>query len=87
MRKWCVVCALQYARYYYRWIYLKRRSHTDFNSYVLGMERETNDLHSELSLRIRSRARHTVKSRKKERDDGLQAIWYRTITSSFLVCW
>jgi hypothetical protein len=28
---------------------------------------------SVLSLRIRSRARHTVKSPKKEQDDGLQA--------------
>ncbi len=57
----------------YRWSYLKRRSHTNFNSYVVGTERETKDLHLELSIRIRSRARHTVKSPKKERDDGLQA--------------
>ncbi len=57
----------------YSGLYLKRRLHTNFISYVVGMERETKDLHSELSLRIRSRARHTVKSPKKEQDDGLQA--------------
>ncbi len=36
----------------------------------------TIDLHSELSLRICSRAPTMVKSPKKERDDGLQAICY-----------
>ncbi len=65
----------------YSGLYLKRRSHTNFNSYVVGTERETKDLHSKLSLRIRSRARHTVKSPKKERDDGLQANWYYEIIS------
>ncbi len=54
---------------------------TNFNSYVVDTERETKDLHSELSLRIRSRARHTVKSPKKERDDGLQANRYYEIIS------
>jgi hypothetical protein len=49
------------------------------------MERETIVFHSELSLQIRSRARHTVKSRKKERDDGLQAIWYYEFISCVLV--
>jgi hypothetical protein len=57
----------------YSGLYLKRRLHTNFNSYVVGMEPETKDLHSELSLEICSRARHTVKSPKKEQDDGLQA--------------
>ena len=28
----------------YSALYLKRCSHTDFNSYVVGMERETKDL-------------------------------------------
>ena len=54
-------------------LYLKRHLHTNFNSYVVGMERETKDLHSELSLQIHSCARHTVKSLKKEQDDGHQA--------------
>jgi hypothetical protein len=31
------------------------------------MERETKDLHLEIPLRIRSCARHTVKSRKKSK--------------------
>jgi hypothetical protein len=31
--------------------YLKRCLHTDFNSYVVGRERETKHLHLELSLR------------------------------------
>ncbi len=57
----------------YSGLYLKRRLHSNFNTYVVGMERETKDLHLELSLRIRSRARHTVKSPKKEQDNGLQA--------------
>ncbi len=48
-------------------IYLKRCSHSTFNSYVVGTELETNDLHSELSLRIRSHAPHTVKSPKREK--------------------
>jgi hypothetical protein len=50
----------------YSGIYLKKCSHTDFSPYVVGTERETKDLHLELSLRICSRARHTVKSLKKE---------------------
>jgi hypothetical protein len=57
----------------YSALYLKRCLHTDFNSYVEGTERETKDLHSELSLQICSHARHTVKSPKKEQEDGLQA--------------
>jgi hypothetical protein len=36
----------------YSGIYLKRHSHTDFNSYVVGTECETKDLQSELSHRI-----------------------------------
>ena len=55
------------------------------NSYVVGMERETIVLHSELSLKIRSRARHMVKSWKKERDDGLQANCYYELISCVLV--
>jgi hypothetical protein len=57
----------------YSGLYLKRRLHTNFNSYVVGTERQTKDLHSELSLQIYSRAFHTIKSVKKEQDDGLQA--------------
>ena len=53
----------------YSGLYLKRRSHTNFSSYVVGMERETKDLHLELSLRICSCACHMVKSQKKERDN------------------
>jgi hypothetical protein len=44
----------------YSGIYLKRLLHTDFNSYVVGTERETKDLHLELSLQICSCARHMV---------------------------
>ncbi len=65
----------------YSGLYLKRHSHTNFYSYVVGTERETKDLHSELSLRIRSHAHHMVKSPKKEQDDGLKANWYYEIIS------
>ncbi len=61
-----------YLSRHYSGVYLKRCSHSSFNSYVVGMERETIVLHSELSLKIRSRARHMVNSWKKERDDGLE---------------
>ncbi len=57
------------------------RDDTNFNSYVVGTEDETKDLHSELSLQICSCARHTVKSQKKEWDVGLQANWYYEIIS------
>jgi hypothetical protein len=57
----------------YSGLYLKRCSHTNFNSYVVGTECETKDLYLELSLQIRSCACHMVKSPKKERVDGLQA--------------
>jgi hypothetical protein len=57
----------------YSGIYLKRCLHTNFNFYVVGTELETKDLHSKLSLRIRSSAFHRVKSPKKEQDNGLQA--------------
>ncbi len=49
------------------------------------MERRTFVLHSELSLKIRFRARHTVNSWKKERDDGLQANCYYDLISCVLV--
>jgi hypothetical protein len=39
----------QMIAYWYRWISLKRRSHTNFNSYVAGTESERKDLHLELS--------------------------------------
>ncbi len=65
----------------YSGIYLKKCSHTNFNFYVVGTELETKDLHLELSLQICSRACHTVKSPKKEQDDGLQANWYYEIIS------
>jgi hypothetical protein len=58
---------------WYSTLYLKRSLHTDFNSYVVGTEHETKDLHSKLSLQICSRARHTVKSPNEEQDDGLKA--------------
>jgi hypothetical protein len=49
------------------------------------MEHETIVLHSELSLKIRSRPRHMVNSWKKERDDGLQADYYYELISCVLV--
>jgi hypothetical protein len=49
------------------------------------MERRTFVLHSELSLKIRSRARHTVNSWKKERDDGLKSNCYYELISCVLV--
>ncbi len=62
-------------------LYLKRWSHTIFNSYVVGMEHETKDLHSELSLWTCSCASRMVKFPKKEQDNGLQANWYYKIIS------
>jgi hypothetical protein len=38
---------------------------------IIGTEHQTKDLHLELSLRICSCARHTVKYPKKEQGDGL----------------
>ncbi len=66
---------------FYSGLYLKRRSHTNFNSYVVGTERETKDLHSELSLRIHSRARHRVKSPKKSKTMASRPIDYYEIIS------
>jgi hypothetical protein len=45
------------------------------------MERETIVLHSELSLKIRSRARYMVNSWKEEQDNGLQANCYYELIS------
>ncbi len=70
---------------YYSWIYLKRCLRRNFYTYVVGTERRTIGLHLELSLKIRSRARHTVKSRKKELDNGLQANCYYELISCVLV--
>jgi hypothetical protein len=69
----------------YSGVYLKRCSHSSVNSYVVGMEHETIVLHPELSLQIRSRARHMVNSWKKEQDDGLQANCYYELISCVLV--
>ncbi len=69
----------------YSWLYEKGIFRTNLNSYVVCMEHETIVLHSELSLKIRSRARHMVKSWKKERDDGLQANCYYELISCVLV--
>ncbi len=49
------------------------------------MERRTFVLHSELSLKICSRARHTVNSWKKEQDNDLQANCYYELISCVLV--
>ncbi len=49
------------------------------------MECEIIVLHSELSLKICSRARHMVNSLKKEQDDGLQANCYYELIFCVLV--
>ncbi len=69
----------------YSWVYLKRCSRRYFYSYVVGTERRRIGLHLELSLKIRSRARHTVKCWKKEPDGGLQANRYYELVSCVLV--
>jgi hypothetical protein len=69
----------------YSVLHLKRCSGLNFYSYVVHMERRTFVLHLELSLKIRSRARHTVNSWKKEQDDGLQANCYYELISCVLV--
>ena len=43
----------------YSWLYKKGIYHTNSNSYVVSTERETKNLHSELSHRFHSRARST----------------------------